>query len=332
MLDARKLQHQSHLTWQSRCAPRCVGDELPSSSWRERALKHRELCPVLQGQRPPKPARVEAKGIEPGLAPKELPSPQEDFNLRSFHSTPPPEKSDDDPDGDITGVLCRVELSRYIARRSAILALEAERSRCQHSAAFSANTCESDDWTTEVPGTQAAEILSLKETAAWKTVLDSISFERSQLRRGFSNDWPDALWSPACLDSQSATEFEVQLTEWIKNLEALADGSDAIRHGLQAMPIAVLLRQLLCDVRIAIGDLPSAARALAGAVATESGADPLRPPLLVGWEDSLSCNYLKAQQCFRLARLALLAVAENHAAAQAGEGGGAVLVELLCVN
>jgi len=57
--------------------------------------------------------------------------------------------------------------------------------------------------------------------------------------------------------------------------------------------------------------------ALAGAVATESGSDPLRPPLLIGWEDSLSCNYLKAQQCYRLGRLALLAVAENLAAAKA---------------
>ena len=83
------------------------------------------------------------------------------------------------------------------------------------------------------------------------------------------------------------------------------------------MPVVILLRQLLCDFRIATGDLKGAATALAGAVATESGADPLRPPLLIGWEDSLSCNYLKAQQCFRLGWLALLAVGESRAAAQA---------------
>eukprot|EP00438_Fugacium_kawagutii_P005725 Skav230029 [mRNA] locus=scaffold261:288206:289162:- [translate_table: standard] len=314
MLDARKLQHQSNLTWQSRCAPRCVGDELPGG-WRERALKHRELCPVL-GQRAPKSATASPVEEHALRVHKE---PVEDFDLQSVCSTKPPEKpADDDVDGDATGVLCRVELSRYIARRGAILALESERSRCQHTEAFS-SSCESDDWTKEVPGTRAAEILSLKDTDAWKTVLDAISFERTHLRRGFSNHWPDVLWSPACLDSESATALEIQLAEWIKDLEALADGSDAIRNGLRTMPIAVLLRQLLCDFRIAIGDLKGAARALAGAVATESG-DPLRPPLLVGWEDSLSCDYLKAQQCFRLARLALLAVAESCAEAKAHHG------------
>lgn len=338
MLDARKLQHQSHLTWQSRCAPRCVGDELPPSSWRERALKHRELCPVLQG-RPPKLVEGNDGGksivndvndVKDMKVSEEsaLFSPDKDFDWQSsLHWSTSSQRlddddGDDDADGNITGVLCRVELSRYIARRSAILALEAERSRQLHSEAFSANT-ESDDWTTEVPGAQAAEILSLKDTVAWKAVLEAISFERTQLRRGFSNKWPDSLWSPGCLadlDSESArSEFcriELQLAEWIKDLEALADGSDVIRQGLQAMPVVVLLRQLLCDFRIATGDLPGAATALAGAVATESGADPLRPPLLIGWEDSLSCNYLKAQQCFRLGWLALLAVGESRAAAQ----------------
>eukprot|EP00435_Cladocopium_sp_Y103_P047841 s60_g14.t1 len=335
MLDARKLQHQSHLTWQSRCAPRCVGDELPPSSWRERALKHRELCPVLQG-RPPKlvEGNVGGKGIVNDVnavndvkdvnvsTESVLFSPDKDFEWQSFHWSTPPQRldDDDDADGDITGVLCRVELSRYLARRSAILALEAETSRQLHAKAFIATE---SDWTTEVPGAQAAETLSLKDTVAWKTVLEAISFERTQLRRGFSNKWPDSLWSPGCLaglDSESAREvcrIEIQLAEWIKDLEALADGSDVIRQGLQAMPVVVLLRQLLCDFRIATGDLPGAATALAGAVATESGADPLRPPLLIGWEDSLSCNYLKAQQCFRLGRLALLAVGESRAAAQA---------------
>jgi len=238
-------------------------------------------------------------------------------SLHSFHSSLPPEKLiDDDGDGDSTGALCRVEISRYIARRSAMLAREAEISRRQHSEVFSANICESDDWTTECPGAYAADTMSLKDTAAWTTVLDAISFERAHLRRGSSNQWPDALWSPACLSSEAASSLEVQVTDFITHLDALADGSDAIRCGLHAMPIAVLLRQLLCDLRMATGDLRGAARALAGAVATESGSDPLRPPLLIGWEDSLSCNYLKAQQCYRLGRLALLAVAENSAAAK----------------
>ncbi len=261
MLDARKLQHQSHFTWQSRCAPRSVGDDLPPSSWRERALKHRELCPVLQGQRPAKPSRVDL--VEAGSKESAVEKNLDIFQSESlpFYSAVPPEKlMDDDGDGDSTGALCRVELSRYIARRSAMLAREAEISRRQHSDAFSANICESDDWTTECPGAHAADTMSLKDTAAWTTVLDAISFERAHLRRGSSNQWPDALWSPACLSSEAASSLEVQVTNFITHLDALADGSDAIRCGLHAMPIAVLLRQLLCDLRMATGDLRGAAR------------------------------------------------------------------------
>ena len=215
---------------------------------------------MLQGQRPAKPSRVDL--VEAGS--KESVEKNLDiFQSESlpFYSAVPPEKlMDDDGDGDSTGALCRVELSRYIARRSAMLAREAEISRRQHSDAFSANICESDDWTTECPGAHAADTMSLKDTAAWTTVLDAISFERAHLRRGSSNQWPDALWSPACLSSEAASSLEVQFTNFITHLDALADGSDAIRCGLHAMPIAVLLRQLLCDLRMATGDLRGAAR------------------------------------------------------------------------
>ena len=196
---------------------------------------------MLQGRRPAKPTRVdllEAGSNESAVKDLDILQPE---SLHSFNSALPPEKLiDDDGDGDSTGALCRVELSRYIARRSAMLAREAEISRRQHSEAFSANICESDDWTTECPGAYAADTMSLKDTAAWTTVLDAISFERAHLRRGSSNQWP--------------------VTDFITHLDALADGSDAIRCGLHAMPIAVLLRQLLCDLRMATGDLRGAAR------------------------------------------------------------------------
>ena len=266
---ARQLQHQSHFTWQSRNAPRSVGDELPSSNWRERALKHRELCPV-------RPVRCEGKLSKPlRQLEKQLEKDCEQSELSELHQevlleasevpAPPALEANDLEDGDPLGVLSRVEISRYISRWSA---------------------------------THSSDSLH-------SSILEAVSFEREHLRRGFSNHWPDALWSPGCLSVEALEVFESRLTERIEM------GSKGVQ------PIQVLLRHLLCDALIALGDFKRAAKALAGAVATPSGADALRPPLLIGWEDSLDCNYLKAQHCFRLGRVALAAAAETVAAAQA---------------
>lgn len=299
-VNARKLQHQSHFTWQSRYAPRCSGDELPPASWRERASKHRERCPVLQGHRPPRPPHVK-------YVPKELPT-AEQVDLEPLDFLPaPPESLEDDADGDCFGVLSRVELSRYIARRSAILV------RTQQSGQGASVESGSDRLE------MSTESFCLKEVdIPWKVILDALSFERMQLRRGFSNQWPDALWSPACLNREAVTELECKLTKCIREIEELADAQDCVRSSLQAMPLGVLLRHLLCDARIAVGDLSCAAKALWGAVTPEAGADPLQPPLLIVWENCLNCNYLKAQQCLRFGRLAILAAAQSLVAAQAG--------------
>ncbi|CAK9033083.1 unnamed protein product [Durusdinium trenchii] len=297
-VNARKLQHQSHFTWQSRYAPRCSGDELPPASWRERASKHRERCPVLQGHRPPRPPHVK-------YVPKELPT-AEQVDLEPLDFLPaPPESLEDDADGDCFGVLSRVELSRYIARRSAILV------RTQQSGQGASVESGSDRLE------MSTESFCLKEVdIPWKVILDALSFERMQLRRGFSNQWPDALWSPACLNREAVTELECKLTKCIREIEELADAQDCVRSSLQAMPLGVLLRHLLCDARIAVGDLSCAAKALWGAVTPEAGADPLQPPLLIVWENCLNCNYLKAQQCLRFGRLAILAAAQSLVAAQ----------------
>ena len=319
MLDARKLQHQAPLTWQSRYAPRCVGDELPPITWRERAQQHRDSCPVLQGQRPPKP-------IEVKYVPQVLQSqPEETVEFAQEESlvlspVPPQKLDDDDADGDCFGVLSRVELSRYIARKSAKLVRNEidEVTRLHNSQSVS----EEDLGGAKKTATDLASLqdvpLDALGSIPWMILLDALAFEKEQLRRGFSNQWPDALWSPACMDREAASEFERKLTNKIRDIEKAADAQDSIRTSLETVPIAILLRQLLCDARIAVGNLSGAAEALFGAVIPEAGADPLQPPLLLVWGDSLNCNYLKAQQCLRLGRLAVMAAAESLAAAQAG--------------
>ncbi|CAJ1333033.1 unnamed protein product [Effrenium voratum] len=297
-MTARALQHQSHFTWQSRCAPRSTGDELPGK-WRERAAQHRALCPVLQGQRPPKPQHVAyAKAAAPDAELESL------NHVAEVQGVAIAERAEgEELDGD-WGALSRVEISRYISRRSAGLALSAESSRQRRAAAAAR------EWT-EVPGAHADVIEGLEDAEAWKVALEAIAFERTHLRRGTSNSWPDALWSPSCLSPEAAEDLEAKICGFL-TLEA------GRLSQCKALPVAVLLRHLQCDCRAARGDLRGAAEALAGAVAQETGADPLRPPLLFGWEDSLSCDYLKAQHCARLARLAFLAAEAARETAEAG--------------
>lgn len=298
MSGKQALQHQTPLTWHARNAPRCLDAALPPNSWRERAARHRQACPVLKGDRPPRPTQIHyAKAIETPV-PNAIVLP----NL----AEPPPLSSEVEPDGDCWGVLARVELSRYIAHRTTILSAIAEMSRLRRTQELEAV----GSWAVEVPGAHADDVPGLEHTAAWATVLDALAFERQHLRRGqHFTQWPDVLWSPQCLGAVEAAEFESRLTNWIQAMEAQADSSDCkTRDAFKALPVSVLLRQLLADARCASGDLVGASKVLAGAVAKEAGADPLRPPLLIGWEDSLQCNYVKAQQCARLARVALLAV------------------------
>lgn len=298
MSGKQALQHQTPLTWHSRNAPRCLDAQLPPSCWRERAARHRQACPVLKGNRPPRPAQIQyAQAVE---------SPVPDEIVLPILAEPPPLGNEVEPDGDCWGVLARVELSRYIAHRTTILSAIAEASRLRHAQELEA----AGSWSVEVPGAHADDVPGLEHTAAWATVLEALTFERQHLRRGqHFTQWPDVLWSPQCLGPVEAAKFESRLTDWIQAMEAQVDSGDCkTRDALKALPVSVLLRQLLADARCASGDLLGASKILAGAVAREAGADPLRPPLLIGWEDSLQCNYVKAQQCARLARVALLAV------------------------
>ena len=300
-----ELQHSSPLTWQSRYAPRKVKIPLPPSSWSERATKHRELCPILQGQRPPKPQRVEYSPISP---------PEIVYDMSLAPEPPPVDTfSGDDEDGDYRGVLCRVELSRYIARKNAYLAALAETSRQQRQ-----QTAMGDgDWQGEVPGAHAETMPGLEDASAWSLVVEALSFERRHLKRGSSNGWPDAYWSPACLSClrpEALVQLDVALAQLLPHL----DGPVCDEESSRALPVPVFMRQLLSDVRLATGDLHGASAALAISKSAEpESADPLRPLLLIAWEDALDCDFLKAHHCFRLGRLAIVAARTELLAAQA---------------
>ena len=305
MTGRLELRHRSPLTWQSRCAPRLGSalHALPPSSWRERAAKHREACPVLQGQRPPKPQRIDHS---PTVPVKVV------YDLSLLTEVAPLQTADgDDEDGDCHGVLCRVEMSRYIARKNARLAGLAETSRQARQ-----RTALDGDWH-EVPGAHAAQLPGLEDAAAWEAVLEAVSFERKHLKRGSSSNWPDSFWSPACLNTLRPDSVN-QLDEELSLVLPRFDASKCAEDSFRALPAAVFMRQLLSDVRLARGNLHGAAVALAISKSAEpESADPLRPLLLIAWEDALDCNFLKAHHCFRLGRLAIVAAKAELVVAQA---------------
>ena len=77
-------------------------------------------------------------------------------------------------------------------------------------------------------------------------------------------------------------------------------------------------RNALSDLRLALGNLHGAAVALAISKSAEpESADPLRPLLLIAWEDALDCDFLKAHHCFRLGRLAIISANAELLVAQA---------------
>jgi len=289
-----ELQFPSPLTWQSRCAPR-VRNVSPVS-WKGRATKHREACPVLQGQRPPRPQRIQYSPT----APVEVA-----YDLSSVPEPPPLNCSEggvDDEDGDVHGVLSRVELSRYIARKNESLAALAEESRLQKQRAALGD----GDWQGEVPGAHSDLNPGLEDAAAWRLVLEALSFERKHFKRGSSNTWPDGFLSPACLSSRDELlQLDAELTSLLPRFDAM--DAPVCEDSLRALPAAVFMRQLLSDLRLALGNLHGAAVALAISKSAEpESADPLRPLLLIAWEDALDCDFLKAHHCFRLGRLAII--------------------------
>ena len=212
-----------------------------ASSWQDRAATHRKACPILQGQRPPKPHRIEYSP----------PAPKEVVYEQLYDPSLAAEPLDllcsdgDEDDGDCQGVLSRVELSRYIARKNAGLAALAETSR-QQRLKFALGD---GDWQGEVPGGHAGHdhpLPGLEDAAAWSLVLEAVAFERKHLKRGSSNNWPDAFWSPACLcrlRPDALAQLDAELASLLPQLDASeGDGDDS---SFRALPASVFMRQLL---------------------------------------------------------------------------------------
>lgn len=286
------LRHDAPLTWHSRHAPLSLS--APRGTWRERAARHREClglpAPARAGRdraasggpcRPGQDAAVVAAGAEQEAPP------------RSFALLPEPEEVGEGEDGQWWGSVMRVDLALYLQSRNAQLSA-------------SAREC-------------SVSNPDLENTSVWSIVCEALALERSALRRGNpASAWPDTM---RCVDdslSQAKAEhLQQQLEFWISALEeALFRGDAVTSDALRALPVGVLLRQLLADLRIALGDVMGACEALVRAVSTGPGlADPFGLPLLVGWEDLLDCGYCRAQQCARFGRIALLAA---HQAVSAG--------------
>jgi hypothetical protein len=157
----------------------------------------------------------------------------------------------------------------------------------------------------------------------WTSVKELVAWERSVLRREFRAEmWPDALKSHAFYFQDE--EFEVKLRHWIEVFEKMASREEG-QVALRELPLSVLLRHMLSDIRVAHGDLTGASQVLLGAIAIhDDQAHPHRAPLLLGWEDAFDCRYVKAQQCLRFGRLAVLCSqkleAEAKAESEAEEG------------
>lgn len=267
---------------------------MPPASWKGRADRHRGWLGLAPVQRHEAAAeRLEVKE-EPELKDEpQVQVPQAEV-LEAARAT-----EAEEPDGDCWGLLNRVELPSYITWRSARLAHEALRD-----------------------GRSVSEIPGLHSSGALALIIEAVAVERELLRHpDWSPTWPDVLRSPPCFEPAEALEVEQQLRKRVEDLEHRALHSDQeTQAGLRAVPVLVALRHSLADFRLAAGDLAGACEALAAAVACEGdGKDPLSTPLAVGWDRSVDCPYVKAQQSLRFGHLALLAARDQAAQAAGAE-------------
>lgn len=277
------LCHAEPRAWKSRCAPLHDGGHVPT--WRERAARHREHLGVPvgrseRGQRGASLRTVAAQALHmdtPRALPVAPPRP----------CTPDAIDEADSCDGDWWGSAMRLDTQRYIAYRNARL--------CHAS---------------HVNGKTAP---ALDHSAVWATVQEVLACERVMMRHDQRKaKWPDTLRSTSQLGFDEVDELRGKLDQWIGELEAA--GGDDGRAMLRSIPIDVLLRQFLSDAYVASGNLHLARRTLLQAVIGEPsesshhGAEEIQlAPLLFAWDDKLECGYLKAQQCIRFGRCALLA-------------------------
>eukprot|EP00927_Polykrikos_kofoidii_P050268 TRINITY_DN44183_c0_g1_i1.p1 TRINITY_DN44183_c0_g1~~TRINITY_DN44183_c0_g1_i1.p1 ORF type:complete len:532 (+),score=77.76 TRINITY_DN44183_c0_g1_i1:39-1598(+) len=324
---ADELRHAEPLTWHSRGAP-LTGTNRGPTTWRERAAAHQARLGELG--KPPKnshagphsgpsacatsadfqeaAAAPAAAAIQPNTEEK-LAGRTEETDDEVAAEIGEGEEIDDDP----WGLLLRSDLERYALFKGAHL-----RGRAAEGDASARTT--------------------LEEEKLLLAVTDAVEFERRVLRRTQRHrHWPDTILAAPGTPYANFDELKRGLVERIGRLDLWRpkDGHQ-INHALWILrewPLDVLLYQLLSDVFAGFGEADAAGRALLEAVGLPQPppepevaardfkhAGLHRFPLLIGWEETIDCKYVKAQHCLRFSRFALCAIlAEMGVEIPAGE-------------
>jgi len=276
-----KLTHQAPLTWHSRGAPLCPeGSHAPT--WRERAARHRAHLGVHPrcGGDAIGSARPDARGPEPAEKSDAFCVASEELAMAPSRFAD--EASDEDGEAeDRWETVARVDLERYIVYKNSHLHVLAAKRGC-------------------------ASVPTLEHTSVWQAALEMLAAERSLLRRGLrATHWPCTLRGAGADDEVVVAH----LHSWIEKVEALGDTieDEDAREALREFPLAVLLRHALADRYAAAGDLRRATEVLVRAVSTGPGCShPHDTPLLLCWEGNIRCGFVRAHQCLRFGRVALL--------------------------
>jgi hypothetical protein len=141
-----------------------------------------------------------------------------------------------------------------------------------------------------------------------------MSWERNNLRKhSRSQMWPETMLSPAVMNRDQVDELKHNVKQWTQALEDL-DAAPGSRMILKHVPVDFALQQLVADALVSSGEVKEAQWALllvVGAASPEKEPDVLvgqaqfAPPR-VGWDDRCYCDLVKAQQCMRFGRLAVI--------------------------
>lgn len=196
---------------------------------------------------------------------------------------PPPVATEDDADGDFWGSAMHMELQRYVNYRTEVL----------HRKAVADPAC--------LPDYQM-----VAGTAVLSLVHEIVTYERRTWRRYVRSEvWPDTSTTRSSLTKEEVADLERQLSGWVAKLELAGDGN--LQAVSKLLPLDVLVRHVIADAQIAMGEIELAKRNLFEAIIIgDSASKNTIMPYVVGWDTAFACCYTKAQQCARFARLALM--------------------------
>lgn len=308
---ASALRHNHSLDWNSRDAPLHNGGPRGSAAtWRERAALHREAIGL---HKPAEPLdRTQQRSLSPmqdsGMTAQAGVTDDNDLagdisasDLIATDNLNLILAEDEDPEinegysDDWWGLAMRVDLERYIAYKNAQMRVAAE---------------------------EDASIATIFENSSLWRIMSEISvWERSVLRRNRRGQiWPDTMLAPGALSRDQVEEVKLHIERWTFALEDLDDIGNT-RATLRWLPIHLALRQLVADALIAAGENHEARWELLLVVGAASldkkpevrvGQAQYAPPR-IGWDDCCKCDLVKAQQCVRFGRLAVISAQEAAA-------------------